>query len=125
MGPLLGHRDRVPLPEENRHVLLQRMPRHPGERDATFARGLAASQPDRELPRNGLRVLLERLEEGPDLVEEDGPRWKLCLQFGVASQHGIILRRKPTSVSPEYVLLRRSLESKYERALGPFSLTPH
>src|SRR4028118_676742 len=64
------------------------------------AGGLAARQADGEGLGDLLRVLLEGLEEGADLVEEDGPRRQLRLQFCVACEHGVILRARPPFVSP-------------------------
>src|SRR5215218_4182385 len=73
----------------------------PGQRDAALAGRLAARQPDRERLRDPLRILLEGLEERPDLVEEDRLRRKLRLQLRVTSKHGTILRPEPRFVSPK------------------------
>ena len=72
--PLLGDRDRVTFPEQHRQMLLDGVSRHAGQRDAALAGSLAARKPDGERLRNGLRVVLEGLEERPHLVEEDGAR---------------------------------------------------
>src|ERR671911_466243 len=78
------------------------MPARPSlTRDAALAGRLAARQPDRERLRDPLRILLEGLEERPDLVQEDRLRWKLRLQLRVTSKHGTILRPEPRFVSPE------------------------
>src|SRR5215218_9953788 len=77
------------------------MPWNTGQRDAALAGRLAARQPDRERLRDPLGVLLESLEERPDLVQEDRLRRKLCLQLRVTSKHGAILRPEPRFVSPE------------------------
>src|SRR5918997_5880587 len=82
-------------------MLLQGVPGDPRQRDAALAGRLAARQPDRERLRDPLRVLLEGLEERPDLVEEDGLRRQLRLQLRVTSKHGAILRPEPLPVSPE------------------------
>jgi hypothetical protein len=79
MWPLLGDGDGVAFPQQCRKVFLDGVPWHAGERDAALACGLAARQPNRERLRDGLRILLEGLEERPDLVEEDSPRRQLCL----------------------------------------------
>jgi hypothetical protein len=73
------------LPKQHRDVLLQSVTRYPCERDPALARGLAARKPDGELPRYRLRVLLEGLEEGAYLVEEDRALRKLGFELGVAS----------------------------------------
>src|ERR687889_2425597 len=77
------------------------MPWNTGQRDATLAGRLAARQPDRERLRDPLGVLLEGLEERPDLVQEDRLRRKLRLQLRVSSKHGAILRPEPRFVSPK------------------------
>src|ERR671911_228931 len=51
----------------------------------TIPGGLAARQPERELPRDRLSVLLEGLEEGAYLVEEDRALGQLGFELGVAS----------------------------------------
>jgi hypothetical protein len=62
-------------------VFLEGVAGYAGQRNAapSVARCLAARQPDRELLGDRLRVLLERLEERPDLVEEycPGGSWAL------------------------------------------------
>ena len=82
-------------------MLLQGVPWNTGQRDAALAGRLAARQPDRERLRDPLGVLLEGLEERPDLVQEDRLRRKLRLQLRVTSKHGAILRPEPRFVSPE------------------------
>src|SRR5215207_8770333 len=99
--PLLGDGDGVTLPEEGGKMLLEGVSWDPGQRDAALAGRLAASQPDRERLRDPLRVLLEGLEERPDLVQEDRLRRKLRLQLRVTSKHVAILRPESHFVSPE------------------------
>src|SRR5215210_194526 len=77
------------------------MPWNTGQRDAALAGRLAARQPNRERLRDPLRVLLESLEERPDLVQEDRLRRKLRFELRVTSKHGAILRPEPRFVSPE------------------------
>ena len=74
--PLLGDGDGVTLPEQGSQMLLEGVSWDPGQRDAALAGRLAARQPDRERLRDPLRVLLEGLEERPDLVQEDRLRRK-------------------------------------------------
>ena len=119
--PLLGDGDRVTLSEQCRQMLLQGVAWHPGQRDAALAGRLAARQPDRERLRDPLRVLLEGLEERPDLVEEDRLRRKLRLQLRVTSKHGAILRPVPRSVSPKVAPrsgITRWLSSRQRRKQG-------
>src|SRR5215211_1706396 len=99
--PLLSNGDGVTLSQEGRQMLLQGMPWNTGQRDTALAGRLAARQPDRERLRDPLGVLLEGLEERPDLVQEDRLRRKLRLQLRVTSKHGAILRPEPRFVSPE------------------------
>src|SRR5215216_1930325 len=99
--PLLGDGDGVTLSEEGGQMLLKGVSWDAGQRDAALAGRLAARQPDRERLRDPLRVLLEGLEERPDLVQEDRLRRKLRLQLRITSQHGAILRPEPRFVSPE------------------------
>src|SRR5215213_6626569 len=82
------------------------MPWNTGQRDAALAGRLAARQPDRERLRDPLGVLLEGLEERPDLVQENRLRRKLRLQLSVTSKHKAILRPEPRFVSPK--VARRS-----------------
>jgi hypothetical protein len=122
--PLLGYGDGVTLPEKGGKMLLEGVSWDPGQRDASLAGRLAARQPDRERLRDPLRVLLEGLEERPDLVEEDRLRRKLRLQLRVTSKHMAILRAEPHFVSPESHADRESQdgyhrtndESKIEQA---------
>src|ERR687889_582768 len=103
---LLGDGDGVTLSEEGGQMLLKGVTWNPGQRDTALTGRLAARQPDRERLRDLLRVLLEGLEERPDLVEEDRLRRKLRLQLRVTSKHIAILRPEPRFVSPE--VARRS-----------------
>src|SRR5687768_735425 len=103
---LLGDGDRVAFPQKCRQMLLDGVAWHTGEGDAALACRLAARQTDRERLRDLLRVLLEGLEERPDLVEENRLRRELRLKLRVTSKHGAILRPVPLSVSPK--VLRRS-----------------
>src|SRR5215208_39300 len=77
------------------------MPWNPGQRDAALAGRLAARQPNRERLRDPLGVLLEGLEERPDLVQENRLRRKLRLQLRVTSKHKAILRPEPRFVAPK------------------------
>src|SRR5215211_5630813 len=99
--PLLGDGDGVTLSEEGGQMLLQGVSWNPGQRDAALACRLAARQPDRERLRDPLGILLEGLEERPDLVQENRLRRKLRLQLRVTSKHKAILRPEPRFVSPE------------------------
>src|SRR5918997_217213 len=100
---LLGDRDGVALAQERRQMLLQRVVRHPGQGHAppSVARRLPARQADGEGLGDLFRVLLERLEERPHLVEEDGSRRQLRLQLYVTYEHAAILRAHNPFVSPE------------------------
>src|SRR5215218_2182076 len=113
---LLGDGDGIALSEKGGKMLLEGVPRDPGQRDAALAGGLAARQPDRERLRDPLRVLLEGLEERPDLVEEDRLRRKLRLQLRVTSKHVAILRPEPRFVSPEIVRQAWGSQDGYHRA---------
>src|SRR5215211_5439332 len=97
-------------------MLLERVSWHPSQRDTALAGRLAARQPDRERLRDPLRVLLEGLEERPDLVEEDRLRRKLRLQLRVTSKHVAILRPEPRFVSPEIVRQAWGSQDGYHRA---------
>jgi len=112
--PLLGDGDGVTFSEEGGEMLLKGVSRDPGQRDAALAGRLAARQPDRERLRDPLRVLLEGLEERPNLVEEDRLRRKLRLQLRGTSKQKAILRPVPRYVSPENVS-----RSRITRRLSP------
>src|SRR5215203_4000748 len=109
------------------------VPWNTGQRNTALAGRLAARQPDRERLRDPLGVLLEGLEERPDLVQEDRLRRKLRLQLRVTSKHGAILRPEPRFVSPESYAdpgsqngyHRANHESKIERATEHQPSGPH
>ena len=100
---LLGDGDGVSFAQQRREVLLERVSGDAGKGDSTaiVPRRFPARQADGEGLRDLFRVLLERLEERADLVEEYGLRRELGFQFSVTSEHEAILRRRFPFVSPE------------------------